>query len=343
MTIDAAVFTSHAVCALVNDRLLRDATPARDTMAQAVHTLPVGVLCTGVDGRVLFTNDTMRSCLSALELPCDLADLSGIGRNLRERAQRGEGGDSVLAEGLRPQAGPDKTCLFQFGSLKLHGQPCRWIVALDITEQARASDQLVQAAVALAQGAIDLPASLPVVPEVARNEAMLHMKARVHDTIGQRLSILHRYLDSNDSDPEKLEQMVSLLHDITADLDSHAMPTTQAELGSIRNAFSLIGVDIIITGELPDDPATAVGYTRIIREASTNAVKHGHTKRVTVDIIENEKGRTLRVSNDGVAASERIRFGTGLPGMNETAKALGASLTVTSYNPFTIVVKQKLQ
>ena len=87
VTIDAAVFASHAACALVNDRLLRDATPARDTMAQAVHTLPVGVLCTGVDGRALFTNDTMRSYLSALGLPCDLADLSGIGRNLRERAQ----------------------------------------------------------------------------------------------------------------------------------------------------------------------------------------------------------------------------------------------------------------
>ena len=214
VTIDAAMFASHAACALINDRLLRTATPARDTMAQAVHTLPVGVLCTGVDGRVLFTNDTMRSCLSALGLPCDLADLSGIGRNLRERAQRGEGGDSVLAEGLRLQAGPDKTCLFQFGSLKLHGQPCRWIVALDITEQARASDQLEQAANALAQAGIELRASLADVHEVARNEAFTVMRSKVHDVIGQRLSILHRYLEDG-ADNQAFEQVAQLIEGIS--------------------------------------------------------------------------------------------------------------------------------
>ena len=99
----------------------------------------------------------------------------------------------------------------------------------------------------------------------------------------------------------------------------------------------------MVSGLLPDDPAVAAGYTRIIREASTNAVKHGHAKKVSVDIRETSEGRTLSISNAGVAASERIRFGTGLPGMNETAQSFGGTLAVTSYNPFTIVIKQKFQ
>ena len=200
---------------------------------------------------------------------------------------------------------------------------CRRIYAIDVTEEERLIEKIEQVNEELTVKNGELNASLAQLQEVAQNKALVDMQARVHDTIGQRLSILHRYLESNDSDPEKLEQVVSLLHDITADLDSHAQPNPQAELDSIKNAFSLIGIDIVVSGLLPDDPAVAAGYTRIIREASTNAVKHGLAKKVSVDIRETSEGRTLSISNDGVAASERIRFGTGLPGMNETAKSFG--------------------
>ena len=360
VTIDAAVFASHATCALINDRLLRTATPARDTMAQAVHTLPVGVLCTGADGRVLFTNDTMRSCLAALGLPCDLADLSGIERNLKERVQRGEGGDAVLTEGLRLQVEPDKTCLFQFGTIQLHGQPCRWIVALDVTEQARASDQLEQAADALEQAGIELRASLADVHEVARNEAFTVMRSKVHDVIGQRLSILHRYLEDG-ADNQAFEQVAQLIEGISEELHAAKGPDAATELAAVVEAFSLVGVEVHTQGELPDDAAVAGLFTQVIRECATNAVRHARAHHVWVafgshdDIVQTDQvardaaGQNpvapkrcvwyiLAVSNDGAPCTKDIVPGGGLTGMRAACEALGATFEVEAGPPFMVRV-----
>lgn len=359
VTIDAAVFASHAARALINDRLLRAATPARDTMAQAVHTLPVGVLCTGADGRVLFTNDTMRSCLAALGLPCDLADLSGIERNLKERVQRGEGG-AVLAEGLRLQVGPDKTCLFQFGTIRLHGQPCRWIVALDITEQARASDQLEQAAGALERAGIELRASLADVHEVARNEAFTVMRSKVHDVIGQRLSILHRYLEDG-ADNQAFEQVAQLIEGISEELHAAKGPDAATELAAVVEAFSLVGVEVHTQGELPGDAAVAGLFTQVIRECATNAVRHARAHHVWVafgshgDIVQTDQVARdaadqnpvapkrcvwyiLAVSNDGAPCTKNIVPGGGLTGMRAACEALGATFEVEAGPPFMVRV-----
>lgn len=337
----SSYFLFRTLSNLMIDLKLRAAEPTFLSLVESLDKLPEGIAWTTTDYQMLYMNDAMRSCLMKLGFATDLSNTADLWRKLEWTAlNHRERKDAVLPEGIRIHIDESETRLFVRDSTVIRKTACRRIYAIDVTEEERLNEKIEQINEELTVKNGELNASLAQLQEVAQNKALVDMQVRVHDTIGQRLSILHRYLESNDPNPEKLEQVVSLLRDITAELDSHAMPTTQAELDSIRNAFSLIGVDII-TGELPDDPATAVGYTRIIREASTNAVKHGHAKRVTVDIIEDDKSRTLRVSNDGVAASEGIRFGTGLPGMNETAKSFGGTLTVTSYNPFTIVVKQK--
>ena len=69
------------------------------------------------------------------------------------------------------------------------------IVGLDVTEYAHAHDRLAQA-----NHLLELAGQEPVprskkLKKVADNAAYLRMRARVHDVIGQRLSILHRYLE----------------------------------------------------------------------------------------------------------------------------------------------------
>ena len=344
LIICASYFTFRTLLNLGIDLKLRSSEPTLLSLVEALDKLPEGIAWTTADYQMLYMNDAMRSCLMKLDFATDLSDTTDLWGKLEWTALNNcERKDAVLPEGIRIHIDENETRLFVRDSTVIRKTTCRRIYAIDVTEEERLNEKIEQVNEELTVKNRELNASLVQLQEVAQNKALVDMQARVHDTIGQRLSILHRYLESNDSDPEKLEQVVSLLHDITADLDSHAMPTTQAELDSIRNAFSLIGMDIIITGELPDDPAVAAGYTRIIREASTNAVKHGHAKKVSVDIRETPEGRTLSISNDGVAASKEIHFGTGLPGMNETAQSFGGTLAVTSYAPFTIVVKQKFQ
>lgn len=108
------------------------------------------------------------------------------------------------------------------------------------------------------------------------------MKARVHDTIGQRLSILHRYLEDGNSNPKALDQVTDLVRSMMEDLartDDEQSPT---ELASIVHAFELVGVRIEQIGRLPEAPAVAEAFVTICREAATNAVKHGQAHNVRI-------------------------------------------------------------
>ncbi len=130
--------------------------------------------------------------------------------------------------------------------------------------------------------------------KVADNAAYLRMRARVHDVIGQRLSILHRYLEEGRLDDESLEQIDPLLRSIAADLRSGGASEPAEQLGDIVHAFGLVSVQIDVEGALPEDARVAAAFLQIIREASTNATKHAQAHRVHVRLWQ--EGRTLEPS-----------------------------------------------
>ena len=70
---------------------------------------------------------------------------------------------------------------------------------------------------------------------------------------------------------------------------------------------------------------------RIVREAVTNAVRHGSASVVRVD-FSNGQGLRLRIEDDGVGfdPAEAHPNGFGLVGMRERAAALGGQLFLAS-------------
>ena len=191
----------------------------------------------------------------------------------------------------------------------------------------------------------ELRVQIEEVKKVADNAAYLRMGARVHDVIGQRLSIMHRYLEEGRLDDESLEQIEPLLRSIAIDLhgkDGDGTRDAGEELGDIVHAFGLVGVRIVVDGKLPVDVRTAAAFLQIVREASTNATKHAQAHQIQVRFWEEgaESWRTARmtVSNDGTPAPASIREGTGVPGMRHVAQDLGGSLEVDPGPPFTLVV-----
>ena len=79
-------------------------------------------------------------------------------------------------------------------------------------------------------------------------------------------------------------------------------------------------------------PAVRDNVVRIVREAMTNAVRHGHARVVSVE-LENGNGLRLRVVDDGSGFEPdagRPGAGFGLVSMRERAEALGGRLSVAS-------------
>lgn len=309
---------------------------------QTLSELSEGVLCVTRDGRVLFMNDCMRRCLATLGLTADLGDLSGAWEKIAAAAMAHDGG-RVSDGGVRVGVTSDEVRYLMRHDMVALGSGSVCILALDITEEERLRQGAQAVNQSLEEARRRLVDSLANVEETARIEARLTMRARVHDVIGQRLSILHRCLEDGDVSDETVEHLQVLLDDITSDLRDPHEANPCRSLDTLVAAFGLAGVDVCVTGSLPAGRPVAAFFVNTLREACTNAVRHGQARRVWVHLDQTEELLRLRVTNDGVCPVDgKIDERGGLGGMRHAAAALGATVRVTARPRFVVSVEVPL-
>jgi signal transduction histidine kinase len=94
-----------------------------------------------------------------------------------------------------------------------------------------------------------------------------------------------------------------------------------------------VGVRLELAGGTDVPPELKEAMVRIVREAVTNAVRHGHADEVTVE-LENDNGIRLAIVDTGAGFDLNRRreraSGFGLTSMRERAEAVGGTFTVVS-------------
>ena len=76
---------------------------------------------------------------------------------------------------------------------------------------------------------------------------------------------------------------------------------------------------------LPGPVDAALGW--VVREATTNVLRHSHARTVTVTLAEDGVGAVLTVLDDGRGPAEGTAPGSGLTGLRERVAAVDGSLT----------------
>lgn len=361
---DAAYFLFRTVFLLFIGKRLRRRMVSSLSIAEAMRRLPEGILYADKHGHTLVANDAMRHCLSALGLSTDFGKVGDLWKELNARADADpdarvvqsverEPGDWVIA-----RIGADEARLFSFEGAgfaqdrrysdarpleidsTLQGESKRLlgaeafmrVIAYDVTREVEILQEIDRTNAELAASQRELQASMRTVQEAAENDAMLRMRGRVHDVIGQRLSMLHRALEDDEVSDEKLEQLKPLLNGILDDLAADTRVEPADELAATVDAFALTGVNVRVSGALPSDAARAKLFVDCIREGATNAVKHAHATEVLVTCAESE----LVIANAGGAAAEPLVEGTGLANMRRAVEAAGLALSITPAPTFTL-------
>lgn len=348
--LDLAAFLVLDVAQLRSELRWRHAGPTQASVAEAMKVISVGMLATDGRGGSTFMNDEMRRQLEDLGLPTDLGDLSDVWERARAHAvtlgELGVQSDAALPSGLG--AGEDRILLREenghvtLGMIERPGARGRGTRAfsLDVTQLVDAERELSLANAELARSNDALKVQLADVQAVSRQAAFLRMRAAVHDVIGQRLTILQRYLEADRVDETSMAQLRSLIGSILDDLRDATGGDYAESLEDVEDAFSLVDVSVVVEGSLPSERAVANAFVRIVREASTNACRHGRARVVRVRLGETEReGRmwsTLEVADDGEGGGGVVREGSGIPGMRRAVEELGGELEVAVGAPFTI-------
>ena len=310
---------------------------------EAIDKLPEGALCYDQAGFIVLLNETMRNCLKDLGIQADLASGHAIYQQLEALSQSAEIPGISYGKNLRICLPSGETRLFVRSTAVFNEQPHTLLLALNITEEERLTLRLADINRQLSKTHDNLRNALETGTKVAENDPLLYLHSRVHDIIGQRLSILHRYLEDGDLSDESFARIYPLLNTILDDLEDDSFANARSDLYSIVHAFAMINVDINVTGTLPPNNAIAAAFVQVIREASTNAVKHAQATEVTVRLATTKAHYDLTVSNNGAPFTGTLRQGSGLPGMARAIMSQGGSLELQTEGTFSIHATIPLQ
>jgi signal transduction histidine kinase len=114
-------------------------------------------------------------------------------------------------------------------------------------------------------------------------------------------------------------------------LDSNGLMASLQELAENSGKLFQISCEFRFDGRVTvDDNTVATHLYRIAQEAVSNAVKHGHAKKIVIRLAESEDKCILTITDDGLGLPETFakNQGTGLQIMKYRAATIGASLEV---------------
>ena len=100
-----------------------------------------------------------------------------------------------------------------------------------------------------------------------------------------------------------------------------------AELAGAQGVLSAAGIACTVVGSaagLPGETQSALGW--VVREATTNVLRHGDAKTCRVDLVSGAEEVVLTVENDGAGTGAGGGQGSGLAGLRERLAAVDGEL-----------------
>lgn len=171
--------------------------------------------------------------------------------------------------------------------------------------------------------------------ELAASDERVSIARDVHDLLGHTLTAVKLKAELAErliaTDPDRAHREITQIVALTTEAIQGVRATATGLRGTrlddqIRESSATLesaGVMVSVTGEASAlSPAQAIPAAWILRESTTNILRHAHAGRVQIHI---EPG-VLRVEDNGQGV--QAPAGNGLRGMQERATAAGAVLTV---------------
>lgn len=213
------------------------------------------------------------------------------------------------------------------------------IIAFDITEEYKLHKELNEQNKKLEENNKQILSSIDNIEELEREKNLLKLKNKYHDILGQNLSILQQYLNRQHISQENFEEIKFMIRKMFIDIED--TEDTNANLENLIKIHKKNGTDIIIDGKLPQNKEIAKVFFEIIREATTNAIRHADSSQIFVKINETLEETYMIITNDGKKPNEFITENQGIKDMRRKVDKLGGMFYISTVPEFSVNVSIK--
>ena len=213
------------------------------------------------------------------------------------------------------------------------------IITFDITEVYELHQKLNEQNKKLKENNKEILSSINNIEKLEKEKNLLKLKNKYHDILGQNLSILQQYLNRKNISQENFEEIKFMIQKMFIDIED--TDDTNANLENLIKIHKKNGTDIIIDGKLPQNKETAKVFFEIIREATTNAIRHAGSSKVFVNIKETLEETYMIITNDGRKPNEFITENQGIKDMRRKVKKLGGMFYISTVPEFSVNISIK--
>lgn len=213
------------------------------------------------------------------------------------------------------------------------------IITFDITEVYELHQKLNEQNRKLEENNKKILLSIDNIEELEKEKNLLKLKNKYHDILGQNLSILQQYLNKENITQENFEEIKFMIQKMFIDIED--TDDTNANLENLIKIHKKNGTDIIIDGKLPQNKETAKVFFEIIREATTNAIRHAGSSKVFVKTRETLEETYMIITNDGRKPNEFITENQGIKDMRRKVKKLGGMFYISTVPEFSVNISIK--
>ena len=208
------------------------------------------------------------------------------------------------------------------------------IIAFDVTEEYNLQNELNEQNKKIECNNKELIAGIENIEELEREKNLLKLKNRYHDVLGQNLSVLQQYLNKQNISQESFEEIKFMIKKMFVDIEDTDEPNINLE--NLIKIHKKNGTNINMIGKLPQDKNVAKVFFEIIREATTNAIKHAGSTNIFVEIKEALEETSMVIKNDGKKPNEFITENEGIRDMRKKANKINATFYIETVPEFSV-------
>jgi signal transduction histidine kinase len=213
------------------------------------------------------------------------------------------------------------------------------VIAFDITEEYSLKKELDEQNEKIELNNKELVSSMENIENLEKEKNLLKIKNKYHDLLGQNLSVLQQYLNREEIKQENFDEIKFMIKKMFIDIEDTEDSNTN--LQNLIKIHQNNGTNIIIKGKLPENEKQAKVFFEIIREATTNAIKHAGSSKIFVEIKETLEETYMVITNDGKKPNEFITENEGIKGMRRKVEEIKGYFYVATVPQFSVNVSIK--